>query len=172
MKKFSQLVLTIISSFILLFNVVGCSSPTTSVEDQTTITSAPATTEAQNTTTLATTTTKVPTTTTKTQPTTTTTEAKQELSLEIISVTSPVSPGEDATLEAKTTPGAECTIVVLYKSGSSRAKGLIPKTADSDGTVSWTWRVGTRTTPGDWPIYVTASSGGKTVIKTTSFTVQ
>lgn len=95
-----------------------------------------------------------------------------ELTLTIVSVTSPVGPGYNATLVAKTTPGARCTITVYYKSGPSEAAGLYPKDADANGTVSWTWKVGTRTTPGSWRIVVTASLSGKTVSQTTYFTVQ
>ncbi len=95
-----------------------------------------------------------------------------ELTLTIISVTSPVGLGYNATLVAKTAPGARCTITVYYKSGPSEAAGLYPKDADANGTVSWTWKVGTRTTPGSWRIVVTASLSGKTVSQTTYFTVQ
>src|SRR5713226_2119100 len=77
----------------------------------------------------------------------------------LISVTSPATPFTDATLTVSTTPGANCSIVVQYKSGPSRAKGLIPKVASSAGRVSWTWRVGSNTIPGRWPIIVTREKG-------------
>jgi beta-lactamase superfamily II metal-dependent hydrolase len=96
---------------------------------------------------------------------------KQDLFLEIVSVTSPVGKGYTATLQAKTLPGASCTIAVYYKSGISTASGLYPKEADSNGNVAWSWKVGTRTTPGSWRIVVTASLNGKTVSQTTYFTV-
>jgi len=96
---------------------------------------------------------------------------QQELFLEIVSVTSPIGKGYTATLQAKTVPGAYCTIVVYYKSGPSTAAGLYPKEADSEGNVSWSWKVGTRTTPGSWQIVVTASLDGETVSKTIYFTV-
>jgi hypothetical protein len=82
-----------------------------------------------------------------------------DLSVTLISVTSPAAPFTDATLTIRTTPGANCSIVVHYKSGPSRAKGLIPKVASSSGRVSWTWRVGSNTTPGRWPIVVTCEKG-------------
>jgi competence protein ComEC len=90
----------------------------------------------------------------------------------IVSVTSPISPGAMATLLAKTVPGARCTIEVITKSGPSEAQGLEPKTADSNGNVSWTWEVGTRTTAGDWQIIVTANVNGQNYIKETIFTVR
>lgn len=78
------------------------------------------------------------------------------ITIKIVSVTSPVKRGQNATLVAKATSGAYCTITVYYKSGPSKAKGLEPKNADKKGSVSWTWKVGTNTTPGKWKIVVTA----------------
>lgn len=83
----------------------------------------------------------------------------QELELKLLSLTSPVAPGDDATLTLQTAAAARCTIMVRYKSGPSRAKGLVAKRADREGRVSWTWRVGTRTTPGTWPVTVTCAAG-------------
>lgn len=88
--------------------------------------------------------------------------------LEILSVTSPVSVGANATLTVKTSPSASCTITVYYKSGASSAAGLGPKIADANGAVSWTWKVGARTTPGTWKIVVSCNG----VTKETTFTVQ
>jgi hypothetical protein len=44
-----------------------------------------------------------------------------------------------------------------YKSGASSAAGLYPKRGVR---ISWTWKVGTRTTPGRWPITVSCGSAG------------
>jgi competence protein ComEC len=88
--------------------------------------------------------------------------------LEIVSVTSPVSRGATARLVAQTSPGASCSITVEYKSGPSQAAGLDPKKADSSGGVAWSWKVGTRTTPGEWPIYVQCD----TFFESTIFVVQ
>ncbi len=82
-----------------------------------------------------------------------------DLLITLISVTSPAAPFTDATLTIGTAPGANCSVVVHYKSGPSRAKGLVPKVASGSGRVSWTWRVGSNTTPGRWPIVVTCEAG-------------
>jgi len=82
-----------------------------------------------------------------------------EVPITLISVTSPAAPFTDATLTISTSSGANCSIVVQYKSGPSRAKGLVPKVANSSGRVSWTWRVGSNTTPGRWPIVVICEKG-------------
>jgi endonuclease YncB( thermonuclease family) len=94
------------------------------------------------------------------------------LSLQIVSVTSPVKAGTSATLVAQTKSNAECAITVYLKSGPSTAAGLTKKNADSDGKASWTWKIGSSTTPGTYKIVVTAGLGGETVSQTTYFTIQ
>jgi hypothetical protein len=76
----------------------------------------------------------------------------------LVSVTRGV-PGSDATLVASVSPARTCSITVHYKSGPSRAKGLYPK-RPVRGRVSWSWRVGTNTTPGRWKITVSCGSAG------------
>ena len=77
----------------------------------------------------------------------------------LVRVTSPVSRGNNATLVAQVIPARTCSITLTYKSGPSQAQGLYPK-RPSNGRVSWTWKVGTRTTPGRWPIQVACGSAG------------
>jgi len=96
----------------------------------------------------------------------------QGLEVKLVSVTSPVSPGDDATITVQTAPGATCLITVRYKSGPSKARGLSPKAADSQGRLSWTWRVGSRTSQGTWPITVTCNSGGQQATLQASFVVR
>ncbi len=96
----------------------------------------------------------------------------QQLQVKLVSLTSPVSPGSDATVVVQTVPNASCSITVIYKSGPSRASGLVPKTSDNKGNVSWTWRVGTRTTAGKWPIIATCSAGGNQGKLETAFVVR
>src|SRR3970282_10303 len=85
----------------------------------------------------------------------------QALSVRLVSLTSPAGRGTDASITIQTAPGATCDITVIYKSGLSRAAGLYPQKADSGGMVTWVWRVGTRTTPGRWPIIVDCSLGSR-----------
>jgi hypothetical protein len=86
----------------------------------------------------------------------------------LVHVTSPISPGSYATLSASVSPSRTCSIIVYYKSGPSEAQGLYPKRAIR-GQVNWTWKVGTRTTPGRWAIIVSCGSAGTLH---TSFVVQ
>jgi len=64
--------------------------------------------------------------------------------------------------DKKTAPNVQCSITVHYKSGPSKAKGLDPKNSDGSGNCTWSWKVGTRTTPGDWKIVLTAEGSGQT----------
>jgi hypothetical protein len=66
-----------------------------------------------------------------------------------------VAHGQNVTLQVRTTPNTSCSIEVDYKSGPSTAAGLVAKTSDGAGNVSWTWKVGANTTLGSWPITVT-----------------
>ena len=95
-----------------------------------------------------------------------------QVEIKVVSLTSPVSPGNPASIAIKTVANAGCRITVQYLSGPSKAKGLAPKTADRQGQVIWTWLVGARTTPGTWPIFVTCSDGQLHGNPQTSFTVQ
>jgi micrococcal nuclease len=81
------------------------------------------------------------------------------LPLSVVSITSPVRPFTDAAIHVKTAPAAHCDITVLYKSGPSRAKGLVPKQSNATGNVGWQWRVGSNTTPGRWPVRVSCEKG-------------
>ena len=92
--------------------------------------------------------------------------------LRITSVTSQVHAGTNATVVAQTAPGADCKIAVTYRSGRSRAKGLVRKTADDSGQISWTWRVGTKATRGDWPMDITSEPDGESQSLRSYFTVQ
>jgi micrococcal nuclease len=83
------------------------------------------------------------------------------ISVTKVSLTSPVKRGAKAQLVIATKAKAKCTIKVTYKSGPSKAKGLEPKTAGSNGRAIWSWTIGTNTTPGKWPIDVKCSLGGK-----------
>ena len=95
-----------------------------------------------------------------------------DLPVSVVALSSPVAPSSDATLEIQTTPGTTCAITVHYKSGPSRAKGLVPKTADARGRVVWQWRVGSNTTPGQWPISATCQQGEARGDVRTSFEVR
>ena len=76
----------------------------------------------------------------------------------LVSITSPISAGSYAKLKVSLSRTATCSIKVYYKSGLSHAHGLYPKRGKR---ISWTWKVGTRTTPGRWPIVVSCGLAGR-----------
>ncbi len=51
-------------------------------------------------------------------------------------------------------------------------EGIVPKAADARGRVVWQWRVGSNTTPGQWPIGVTCQQGEARGGVRTSFEVR
>lgn len=83
--------------------------------------------------------------------------------VKIVSVTSPVVRNSYATVVAQVPPNTSATIAVRYKSAPGTAQGLGPKTSDANGRVSWTWKVGSNTTLGSWPVTVTAGGISDTV---------
>ena len=66
-----------------------------------------------------------------------------------------------ASVTVRTVPGASCSIQVIYKSGPSGAQGLEDKQADNSGLVSWSWKVGSNTALGAWPVNITC--GGQSM---------
>ncbi len=87
--------------------------------------------------------------------------------VKFVTVRSPVPHGGQALVTIQTRPATYCAIAVIYKSGSSKAAGLDPQTSDAGGKITWTWKVGTRTTPGTWPIIVECGRNDITRVRTT-----
>ena len=78
----------------------------------------------------------------------------------VLGITSPVVPGHNTSLSVRTNPGAECDIVFNYKDKNKkeityRDSGLIRKTANEFGSISWAWTVGKEVPEGKWPVNVT-----------------
>ncbi len=84
---------------------------------------------------------------------------QSEGEVSITSLTSPIVRNSMATVEIKGTPGTSYNISVFYSSGESTAEGLEPKTSDDEGRVSWTWKVGGRTKPGNYKISILGADG-------------
>jgi hypothetical protein len=93
--------------------------------------------------------------------------ANAPVGVSVDSLLSPVSAGSNTSLQVKTTPGASCTVSVVYNGVASTDSGLAPKAADAYGIAGWTWTVGPGVPAGSWPINVTCSYHGKSgVVKT------
>lgn len=93
--------------------------------------------------------------------------SQAETTLEFTNVTSSVSAGSFASVSIHGAPNTTYSITVVYNSGISTASGLEDVTSDSNGNASWSWKVGTRTKSGTYPI--TVSGGGQS--ENTSFSV-
>lgn len=74
-----------------------------------------------------------------------------------------VHDGGVASVTVKTKPYASGSIEVDYKSGPSKAKGLGAKKANSQGVISWSWKVGSNTSPGTYNVIIRL--GGQTMTR-------
>lgn len=90
-----------------------------------------------------------------------------EDALRLLFLTETVKRGEMATVTLRGIPGQTYVITVHYPSSVSTASGLEPKIADENGEVSWSWRIGSRTSEGSHRIVI--EGAGQTL--TLTFTV-
>ncbi|MGB3945269.1 MAG: hypothetical protein WBK76_00310 [Candidatus Saccharimonadales bacterium] len=74
---------------------------------------------------------------------------------------SEVKPGENASIAIRTNQLANCTITVKYGETLATDSGLIKKTADEYGTVSWSWAVPPTAPDGKAPVKVDCSNKSK-----------
>ena len=88
--------------------------------------------------------------------------AKNGASVQMI--TSPITPGSNASITVKTNRDSKCTITVVYDKVSSTDSGLVTKIADEYGMVSWSWTVGYAVPVGEWPVTVTSVWNGKAAV--------
>ena len=72
-----------------------------------------------------------------------------------VTAPSSVYPGTRPTVKIKGKPYTTYDISVIYSSGPSKASGLDPKQSNAEGYVTWSWKVGTNTYSGSYPIIVT-----------------
>ena len=100
------------------------------------------------------------------------TDQPAELVVKITSHTASVNRNSTASVTIKTAARPMCLIVVTYNSGPSSAAGLGDKAASTTGVVSWSWKVGGRTSTGTYPIDITCALGDRTGIVGTVFTVK
>lgn len=65
-----------------------------------------------------------------------------------------VKRGSKATLSIKGLPNTVYSIKVKYSSGYSSASGLVDTMSDDEGNCSWSWRIGAKTSPGEYDITI------------------
>lgn len=97
-----------------------------------------------------------------------------DLFVELVSVTEPVYPDSDITVEIKTAPGATCTIKAkLPKTGTvSNKPADRTKDADDNGVVTWTWHLHRHTAAGDGTLIFTIEKDGSSLEQSFTFTVK
>lgn len=95
------------------------------------------------------------------------TQAPSQEGIQVLAWPETVGQNETATVTIQGLPDTLYSITVHYKSGPSSAEGLEDKTSDGSGQVSWSWKVGGRTSPGTF--HITVSGGGETL--TLPFTI-
>ena len=92
----------------------------------------------------------------------------QPSGITLLSMSKTVKRGNQATVTVKGTAGITYTIKVYYATTVSQASGLEPKVAAEDGTVTWTWRVGSRTKEGTHKIEIIGGDHKLTLSFTTT----
>ena len=61
-----------------------------------------------------------------------------------------ISKGKESEIKIKGEPNTKYDIKVYYASGVSKAKELVSKTSDSEGYVTWRWKVSANTKSGNY----------------------
>jgi len=77
----------------------------------------------------------------------------------IVSYPKTAKRNEKVSLTIQALPNTKYHIVVNYKSGPSESKDLDEKISDSNGVVTWTWKVGARSAAGTFEIIVKDDKG-------------
>ena len=75
--------------------------------------------------------------------------------ISLLSMTTPVNRGNEVTVSIKGKPNTTYDIDVIYSSGISKAKGLEDKTSDSEGNLSWTFKVSNNVKVGTYEVKIT-----------------
>jgi hypothetical protein len=90
-----------------------------------------------------------------------------------VSLPNPAPLGGVADLSAKTSPGAICSIVVIWPSGNKSGAGGLKTTptAGADGIVAWSWNVASTTKPGTAKATVMCTLSGASAQGTAQFPV-
>lgn len=76
-------------------------------------------------------------------------------------LSSPVQPGQNASISVRTNQLANCTILVKYGEVTATDSGLAKKAADEYGTISWSWTVPANAPLGKAPVKVDCANKSK-----------
>lgn len=78
------------------------------------------------------------------------------------SLTTPIAPGDNASITVKSNLEAICMIVVEFAGQTSKDSGLIRKPVDEFGLVTWAWTIGANDPEGERTVKVTCQHNNKT----------
>ena len=95
---------------------------------------------------------------------TTTPDPSSKVGASIQMLTTPVAPGENASITVKTLPTASCKIVVEYNKVPSKDSGLVERVADEFGVIMWAWTVDPNAPFGKWPVTVTCTFNKRSAV--------
>ncbi len=96
----------------------------------------------------------------------------------IQSISSPVSPGDNASLTVRTTESAICTVKIVHLDNNQKElarvtdSGLGDKTADEFGMVVWTWTMPSDAAIAKWTADINCARGDKTTRSVGEIVVQ
>ena len=79
-----------------------------------------------------------------------------------LSFTAAARGGDQVSLTVAVSPKARCTIKVVYDTTVSHAKGLGAKTGTR---ITWSWKVGSSTHAGSWPVTVDCGKSGRLALR-------
>jgi hypothetical protein len=82
----------------------------------------------------------------------------------IESLDTPVKIGQNTSMIVQTLPDSVCTISFIYNNIASKDSGLVQKSADDYGAVSWSWTISGDVPVGKWPAKVTCSYNKKSAV--------
>lgn len=99
-----------------------------------------------------------------------TADAKEGAAIEAL--TSPVTPGSNASVSVRTQPTSKCSISVTYGKVASTDSGLTPKIAGDFGDATWSWTVVPTTPVGTWPVKIVCTYNGRSAVVVGDLVVQ
>jgi LysM repeat protein len=82
--------------------------------------------------------------------------SSQGQNVKIDSISSPIKPGETASLKATVAPNASCSLQYAPPAGTTDvANSVLAKSAEASGAISWTWDIAEKTKKGRGVVAVT-----------------
>jgi hypothetical protein len=80
------------------------------------------------------------------------------------SLYTPVKIGQNTSMSVKTLPNSVCIISFTYNNIASKDSGLVQKSADDYGNVTWAWTISGDVPVGKWPAKVTCTYNKKSAV--------